>query len=380
MKIVFTGGGTGGHFYPIIAIAEAMNTLVQERRLIEPQLYFLAPDPYDQEALFENGITFIRIRAGKWRRYFSLRNVSDTFVTLAGTVSALVTLFRLYPDVVVSKGGYGSMPTLIASRILRIPVVVHESDSKPGRASLYASRFAVKIALSYENAAAYFSKKAQGRIARTGTPVRKALLHVEPEGAREYLKLESGIPTVYITGGSQGSQKINETVISALPSLVAFANVIHQTGEAHLESSQAIAQVILDKNPHASRYHPFGFLSQLSLQRAAGIADLVISRAGTGTIAEISVWKKPSILIPIPEAVSHDQHGNAYAYARTGAAVVIEEGNLTPHLLASETERIIKDKAATARMSAAAARFTDPDAAKILASSILAIALGHEYE
>ncbi|MFA7302175.1 MAG: UDP-N-acetylglucosamine--N-acetylmuramyl-(pentapeptide) pyrophosphoryl-undecaprenol N-acetylglucosamine transferase [Candidatus Paceibacterota bacterium] len=380
MKIVFTGGGTGGHFYPIIAIAEAMTDLVRERRLIEPQLYFMGPDAYDKEALFENGIVFIRVPAGKWRRYFSLRNYSDLFVTLAGTLSALAMLFRLYPDVVVSKGGYGSIPTLMAARLLRIPVVIHESDSKPGRASLFAATFAAKIAISYESAAAFFPKKVQGNIARTGTPIRKALMRVEPEGAREYLKLEQGLPTVYITGGSQGSQKINETVITALPALVALANVIHQTGENNLKSCEAIAQVILDKDPHASRYHAFGYLSQISLQRAAGIADVIVSRAGTGTIAEISTWKKPAILIPIPESVSHDQHGNAYAYARTGAAVVIEEGNLTPHLLASEIERIIKDKEVATRMSASAAGFTDPDAARILAGTVLGIALSHEYE
>lgn len=380
MKIVFTGGGTGGHFYPIIAIAEAMTDLVRERRLIEPQLYFLGPDAYDMDALFENGIQFIRIPAGKWRRYFSLRNFTDLFVSFAGTLSALMTLFRLYPDVVLSKGGYGSMPTLVAARILRIPVVIHESDSKPGRANLYASKFALKIAISYESAAAFFPKKAQGKIARTGTPIRKALMRVEPEGAREYLKLEQGIPTVYITGGSQGSQKINETVITALPALIALANVIHQTGEANLKGCEAIAQVILDKDPHASRYHAFGYLSQISLQRAAGIADVIVSRAGTGTIAEISTWKKPAILIPIPESVSHDQHGNAYAYARTGAAVVIEEGNLTPHLLASEIERIIKNKDVAEKMGASAAGFTDPDAARILAGTVLGIALSHEYE
>jgi len=380
MKIVFTGGGTGGHFYPIIAIAEAMTDLVRERRLIEPQLYFLGPDAYDKDALFENGIQFIRIPAGKWRRYFSLRNFTDLFVSFAGTLSALMTLFRLYPDVVLSKGGYGSMPTLVAARILRIPVVIHESDSKPGRANLYAAKFAAKIAISYESAAAFFPKKAQGKIARTGTPIRKALMRVEPEGAREYLKLEQGIPTVYITGGSQGSQKINETVITALPALIALANVIHQTGEVNLKSCEAVAQVILDKDPHASRYHAFGYLSQISLQRAAGIADVIVSRAGTGTIAEISTWKKPAILIPIPESVSHDQHGNAYAYARTGAAVVIEEGNLTPHLLASEIERIIKNKDVAEKMGASAAGFTDPDAARILAGTVLGIALSHEYE
>ena len=148
MTIAFTGGGSGGHFYPIIAIAEALGDLVREERVLEPKLYYLAPTPYDERALFENRIVYIHIAAGKMRRYFSLQNVTDAFVTLAGTLHAAWTLFRLYPDVVVSKGGYGSVPTVLAARILGIPVIIHESDAKPGRANLFAARFAKKIAIS----------------------------------------------------------------------------------------------------------------------------------------------------------------------------------------------------------------------------------------
>ncbi|MHB1769765.1 MAG: UDP-N-acetylglucosamine--N-acetylmuramyl-(pentapeptide) pyrophosphoryl-undecaprenol N-acetylglucosamine transferase [Minisyncoccota bacterium] len=378
MTIAFTGGGTGGHFYPIIAITEAINDIVREKRLIAPKLYFLAPEPLDQKALFENGIVYLKIPAGKIRRYASLGNFTGAFKTLIGIFSALAVLFRLYPDVVVSKGGYGSVPTVIAARLLRIPVVIHESDAKPGRANLFAAKFAQKIAISFESAAAYFPARVQDKIARTGIPIRKALTRVESEGARQYLGLEMHIPTILILGGSQGSLKINESVLSSLPSLVSFANIIHQTGETHFKNVEAIAHVILAKDPHASRYHPFNYLSEISLQRAAGVADIVVSRAGSGTIAEIGLWKKPAILIPIPESVSHDQRSNAYAYARTGAAIVLEEENLTPHILASEIQRITNDPALGKRMAAGAAGFTDPDAARILATAVLSIALAHE--
>lgn len=378
MKIVFTGGGSGGHFYPLIAIAEAMNDLVRERRLIEPQLYYLGPEPFDQNALFDNGIAFVRIPAGKVRRYFSLRNVSDLFLSFSGLIAAIAMLYRLYPDVVVSKGGYASVPVILAAKLLRIPIVIHESDSKPGRANLLAAKYATKIAITFDSAAALFPKSAQHKIARTGIPIRKALTRTEPEGARQYLDLEPGIPTVVILTGSLGAVRINEAVVSALPALLAFANVIHQTGEKNIKDIEALTQVILEKEAHKERYHPVGFLSELSLQRAAGVADLIISRAGSGTIAEIGLWKKPAILIPIPEAISHDQRSNAYAYARTGAAIVLEEGNLTPHLLASEAERIVHDKALSEKMRGAAAGFTDPDSAKLLAEAILGIALEHE--
>jgi UDP-N-acetylglucosamine--N-acetylmuramyl-(pentapeptide) pyrophosphoryl-undecaprenol N-acetylglucosamine transferase len=378
MTIAFTGGGSGGHFYPVIAIAEAINDVVREERLVAPILYYLAPDPFDSNALFENGIAYIRIPAGKVRRYASIWNITDTFVTITGTILAVMTLFRIYPDVVVSKGGYGSVPTTLAARLLRIPVVIHESDAKPGRANLLAAKFATKIAISFESAAGYFPKRAQSKIARVGIPIRKALTRVETEGAQQYLGLEKDVPTVLIMGGSSGAQKINETVLSSLSELVSLANIVHQTGRAHIKNVQAISQVVLANNPHASRYHTVDYLSETSLQRVAGVADLIVSRAGANSIAEIGLWKKPAILIPIPESVSHDQRTNAYAYARTGAAIVIENDNLSQHLFVSEIRRIIGDPKLAQRMALGSAGFTDPDAARILAKEVLAIALSHE--
>ncbi len=378
MKIVFTGGGSGGHFYPIIAVAEAVTDLVREERLIAPKLYYFAPSPFDQQALFDNSIEFTRIPAGKLRRYFSLTNITDFIKTIVGISSALFALFRIYPDVVFSKGGYASVPTVIAARVLRIPLIIHESDAKPGRANLLAAKQAAKIAISFDSAASYFPKRVQDRIARTGIPVRKALMRAEAEGAREYLGLASGIPTVLILGGSQGSRKINEAVISALPELVSFANIIHQTGPGNLQEIQGLARVALANVPHSERYHPFDYLSEIALQRASGAATVVVSRAGAGSIAEIALWKKPAILIPIPESVSHDQRTNAYAFARTGAAVVLEEENLTPHLLASETRRIATDPTIAADMGKKSAGFTDPDAARVIASALLSISLSHE--
>lgn len=378
MKIVFTGGGTGGHFYPIIAIAEALHDLVREERLIAPSLYYLAPTPFDEKALFENGIIYIYVPAGKMRRYTSLRNITDVLVTFTGTVRALISLFHIYPDVVVSKGGYASVPTILAARFLHIPVLIHESDAKPGRANLLAAKFATKIAISFESAATYFPKSVQSKIARTGIPIRKALMRVEVEGARQYLGLENNIPTILILGGSQGAVKINEVVLSALPELVSFANIIHQTGPTNFKNVESVSKVVLENNPHMDRYHPINYLDQVSMQRAAGIADLIASRAGANAIAEIGLWKKPAILIPIPESISHDQRTNAYAYARTGAAVVLEEENLSPHLFVSEIRRIILDPELAKRMGTAAKDFTEQDAARVLAREVLAIALPHE--
>jgi UDP-N-acetylglucosamine--N-acetylmuramyl-(pentapeptide) pyrophosphoryl-undecaprenol N-acetylglucosamine transferase len=155
MKIVFTGGGTGGHFYPIIAIAEKVNQIIDRDKIVQAKLYYFSDDPYDKAALFDNGITFKQIPAGKMRVYFSVQNFFDMFKTFTGVVKAVFALFAIFPDVVVGKGGYSSFPTLLAARILGIPVVIHESDSYPGRVNVWAGKFARRVAVSFQEAAQY---------------------------------------------------------------------------------------------------------------------------------------------------------------------------------------------------------------------------------
>jgi UDP-N-acetylglucosamine--N-acetylmuramyl-(pentapeptide) pyrophosphoryl-undecaprenol N-acetylglucosamine transferase len=377
MKIVFTGSGTGGHFYPNIAVAEAVQKIAQEERLLAPMMYFIAPTAYDQQALFENNIQFIACPAGKVRRYFSLQNFTDIFVTITGVIRAYFILLKIYPDVVFSKGGYTSVPTVIAAHLLGLPIIIHESDSKPGKANLLAAKYAYRIAVTFDSSIALFPPKLQSRIARTGIPIRTALATPLPQGAAQELGLDSSVPTILILGGSSGSKRINDTVLEGLPDLVAFANVIHQTGKELFAETESTAKVILGGNPNAARYHAFPFLTRDSIRMAAGAANLVVSRAGATTITEISLWHKPSILIPIPEAVSHDQRTNAYSYAHTGAAVVLEEHNLTPHILASEARRILSDQNVSIDMANKSMTFANADAANLIATEIIRIAKSH---
>jgi UDP-N-acetylglucosamine--N-acetylmuramyl-(pentapeptide) pyrophosphoryl-undecaprenol N-acetylglucosamine transferase len=374
MKILFTGGVTGGHFYPIIAVAEAMHEVVREKKLLEPNLYFAAPDPYDKTMLIANNIEFVPTSAGAMRRYFSILNFFDYFKTAWGVLRSIIRIFFLYPDVVFGKGGYGSFPTLLAAKLFRIPVVIHESDAAPGRVNAWAGKFAIKIAVSYPEAAEYFPK---ARVAFTGNPVRKAVLLPAREGVFEFLKLERGVPIIYVTGGSQGAEALNEAVLAALPELVEKYQVIHQTGSANIKEVEQRAKVALADSEHPTRYKAYSYLNDQSLRMVAGAADLVISRAGS-TIFEIAVWGIPSIIVPIPEAISHDQTKNAYAYARSGAATVIEQSNLTHNLLLSEINRILSNKELVQKMSTAAQGFARADAAHAVAEALLDIALSHE--
>ncbi len=378
MKIVLTGGGTGGHFYPLIAIAESVRVVAREQHLVKPSLYYVGPNPFDEEALFENEIRFFYCPAGKWRRYFSLRNFLDLFVTFGGVISAFFTLLSIYPDVVMSKGGYGSVPVTLAAKFLGIPVVIHESDVAPGRANLMAASFAYRIGVAFPETANAFPAKVRSKIAHTGIPVRALLANVETEGAREHFSLDPSVPTILVLGGSTGAARVNDVVLAALAPLTEFANVIHQTGKDHFKAAQSMAALMLDKSAHKDRYHPFPYLNALSMRRAAGAADLVISRAGMTAIAEIAHWKKPAILIPIPETVSHDQRTNAYAYAGAGAATVMEEANLTDHILVSEAKRLLMNPEIGRAMAEKGYAFAAGDAARVIAEELVRIAHRHD--
>jgi UDP-N-acetylglucosamine--N-acetylmuramyl-(pentapeptide) pyrophosphoryl-undecaprenol N-acetylglucosamine transferase len=375
MKILLTGGGSGGHFYPLIAVAEAINEIAKKDNLVSAELYFMSDNSYDAETLIENNITFVPIFAGKVRRYASALNILDFFKTAIGILVALKKVFSIYPDVIFSKGAYASFPVLVAAKLLRIPVIIHESDSVPGKTNLWASKFAMKVAVSYPETIKYF--RDQTKVAYTGNPLRKSVINLDKNGAHEYLQLEKDIPTILIIGGSLGAMLINERILDALPKLVEKYQILHQTGKNNVVDVTKTSEIVLGDNPNKNRYRIFDYLNNISLIKAAGAADLIITRAGS-TIFEIASWGVPSIVIPITESNGNHQRLNAYTYARSGAASVIEEANLTTNVLVGEIDRILQDKALREKMSAAAKAFTHPEAANKIAREIIQIALSHE--
>jgi UDP-N-acetylglucosamine--N-acetylmuramyl-(pentapeptide) pyrophosphoryl-undecaprenol N-acetylglucosamine transferase len=374
MKIVFTGGGTGGHFYPIIAVAEAVHEIVDQEKLLGLKMYYFSDAPYDKEALFENAISYRYIPAGKLRRYFSIKNFIDIFKTAIGTLQAFITLLAMYPDVIFSKGGYGSFPIVLAARILHIPVVFHESDSAPGRVNAWTGKFAKNIAVSYDEATAFFPKE---RTAVTGQPIRQIIRDKKTSGAFEYLKLDPSVPTLFIIGGSLGAEAINNIIIDSLPQLVQKYQIIHQTGIANFTEVKGRADFILAKSEFKDRYKPFAFLNPLAIKMAAGASSLVITRAGS-TLFEIASWGLPAIIIPIVSSNNDHQRKNAFNYARHGGGIVIEEGNLSPTILIAEVDRFFKDPTRREKMAEAAQAFAVPDAAEKIARVLVDIALSHE--
>ncbi len=377
MRILLTGGGSGGHFYPIIAIAHELNEIARENKLISPELYYMSTDPYNESLLYENNIKFEKVSAGKIRREMSPKNIllntMDMVETFFGVLHAIWRMFVIYPDVVFGKGGYASFPALFAAKILRIPVVIHESDSEPGKVNKWASKFAKRIAISYPEAINYFKKE---KTAYTGNPIRREIEEGLSAGSAEFFGFDKNVKTVLVLGGSQGARFINQAIMDALPTMVERYQVIHQTGQRNFDVIKETAEVVLSNSKNKSRYKPMAYLDLLNLRMAAGLADIVISRAGS-TIFEIASWGKPSIIVPIPEPTSHDQRKNAYSYARTGASVVIEERNMAPGVLLSEIERILTTPGEADRMKSAALSFARRDSTRLIAQEITAIALEH---
>ncbi len=284
-------------------------------------------------------------------------------------------LFSIYPDVVFGKGGYASFPTILAARILHIPVIIHESDSVPGRVNKWAGHFAQKVAVSFAEVVAYFPEKT---VAWTGQPIRAEIEHgANRKEALEYFKLEEKMPTIVILGGSQGAELVNNVILDALPRLIKNYQIIHQTGVKKFKTVSGQAEVILAKDKYRTKYLPFPFLNPLQMKMAAGVATVIVSRAGS-TLFEIASWGVPSILIPFKNSHGDHSQKNAFNYARAGACGVVEEANMTANILSSEIERITNDKTGYERMAQNAKVFNKPGAAEKIARALVDIALSHE--
>ena len=374
MKVLLTGGGTGGHFYPLIAIAEELNNVAHKQKIIDLKLYYMSNSPYDRRMLFENRITYVQVPSGKMRLYFSVKNFFDIFSIATGAFLGLITMFFIYPDVVISKGGYAAFPAVFAAKLLRIPVIIHESDSFPGRLNLWTSKFAQKIAISWPEAIENLPKD---KTALTGQPIRKAILHGDPTGAFEAFQFDPNIPVIFIYGGSQGADIINDSIIEILPGLVSRYQVIHQTGIKLFDDVVSRSKLILENNKDIARYKPIAYFNNLNIRMASGIATLIISRAGS-SIFEIASWGVPSIIIPITNSNGDHQRKNAFSYARSGACDVIQESNLTSHVLIAEIDNLINNKEKLSKMKSNALAFSSPDAAQKIAEAAIEIALSHE--
>lgn len=371
IRIVLTGGGTGGHVFPLLAVAEELWNFARNVKL-NFRLYYVGPleGPFatEPQLFLEKGIIVKPIRAGS----FSRSGIRGGFDLVVGVLQAFLHLFFVMPDVIFSKGGYGALPVVFSRKIYRIPLFIHESDAIPGKVNLMSRKAAVRIAVSFRKSLEYFPKE---KTALVGNPVRRELLERgEKAAALGFFGFDTSRKTLLILGGSQGAKALNDIVLDILPQLLERYHVIHQCGPRNFKEVRQEAGFVLrnaGKEDLEGFYKLYGFLDSKDVASAYTAADLVVSRAGAGQIFELAALGKPSILVPLGSASKDHQRENAYEYEESGGAVVLEETNLTQNLFFGEIEKLLKDEAKLKSMREAGKTFAKPDAARILAKELL---------
>ncbi len=331
LRLLLAGGGSGGSVTPLLAVAA-------ELRAAEPdvELLFLGTrDGPERDLALAEGITYVGIPAGKLRRYWDIQNITDIGRVLAGYAQSLGIIRRFAPAVALGAGGFASVPPLAAARTLGVPILIHQQDVEPGLANRLLIPFATRITVSLPASLPHFPTR---RTIVTGNPVRPAILAGRTEVARELFGLEPGVPIVLVTGGGTGALALNALVAAAAPALTPFCQVLHLTGRGRGVPPPA----------PVPRYHALEFLT-VEMPHVLAAADLVVGRAGMGTLTELAALAKPALIIPMPR--SH-QLANAAAFEQLGAVEVVRQETLTPAALAARITALLEQPDRRAQLAA----------------------------
>ncbi|HBB02481.1 TPA: undecaprenyldiphospho-muramoylpentapeptide beta-N-acetylglucosaminyltransferase [Candidatus Peregrinibacteria bacterium] len=341
MRIVLTGGGTAGHILPNIAITEEVKKICTECEI----LYIGSKKGPEKDICKKAGISFDGVHTGKLRRYFSINNFIDLFKIPMGLIQSYFILRRFKPDVIFSKGGYVSVPVVVAGRILKIRIVIHEADSVPGLATKICAKFADKICVTFPETCGLNPKKT----ITTGMPVRKMIFKGSVVEGHEITKIKNNRPTIMIWGGSLGASSINEAVWEILPRLLKNYNVIHITGRGKIG--------IKHVEKHLENYYQVEYADK-ELPHLYAITDLVVGRAGASAVCEIAALNKPSLLIPLGTKISRgEQVTNADFMKTIGASEVIYPDENLAKSMTEKIPALIRDKRRLQSMSTATRLF-----------------------
>ena len=324
-KIVLTGGGTAGHVTPNIAL------LPKLRELSYDISYIGSYHGIEKDLIEAMNVPYYGISSGKLRRYLDLKNLSDPFKVVKGLGQSVRLLRKLKPDIVFSKGGFVSVPVVLAAKLCHIPVIIHESDITPGLANKLAIPAAKKVCCNFPETLKYLP---EDKAILTGSPIRQELLSGKPENAKSYCHFTSDKPVLLVIGGSTGSKVINDAIRAQLPTLLKDYQIIHLCGKGNLD----------DTHMATEGYAQFEYISQ-QLKDMFALADIVVSRAGANAICELLALHKPNILIPLSAAASRgDQILNAKSFEKQGFSYVIEEENLTEETLLEAIQTVSNKK------------------------------------
>ncbi|MBI5754791.1 undecaprenyldiphospho-muramoylpentapeptide beta-N-acetylglucosaminyltransferase [Candidatus Peregrinibacteria bacterium] len=329
MRIVLTGGGTGGHIFPNIAVFEMLKA---SGALTRDILYVGEKSGMEEDVCLRYGVPFSGISAGKFRRYFSLKNVRDVLKFPAGFFEAKRILRDFKPDVIFSKGGYVAFPVVLAGRMLGANIIIHDSDAIPGLTTRLSAPFAHTICVAWKEAMKFFPAK---KTVLTGIPIRKSILEADADEGFRITGFRKGKPVIFVSGGSLGAKRLNELVVEALPLLLPHCQVVHFTGKGKGQVS---------KERTIKGYKVFESLDQ-EYAHVLASADLCISRAGANALFEYMALSKPTMLIPLGRNASRgDQIANASILEKEGASIVFDENTLDGKALAKRILSMLKDK------------------------------------
>lgn len=371
MKVLVSGGGTGGHIYPALAVA------TQLRKQHQAEILYLGSDDgLENELVPATGFPFAVVRAGKLRRYVSWETIKGIARVPMGMVQAVNIVRKFRPDAAFTSGGYVAVPAGLAARLNKVPFLMHQQDVPPNLSNRLVAPLATRISVAFADSLVYFPAR---KTLQPGNPIRQAILDIRetsPEQARSVLGFNRQLPLLLVVGGSQGARHLNQVVCQALPDLLAHCQVLQISGKGLYDETRELAERILAAHDETlrKRYRLEPYMDA-DMPLAYQAADLVVCRSGAATLSELAVLGKPSILVPLPPAIGGSpQETNANMFGRKQAAQVIRNADLEPQLLVERVIAILASNALLESMATAARSFAKPEATQEITAEIIKIA------
>lgn len=391
VRILVTGGGTGGHVGPALAVIQTLRDRAAAANAdFNPVFRYLgSATGIEAKLASEAGLDFVSVETGKLRRssrgplgLLTAANIRDMFRVPVGILQSIreVRLFR--PDVVLATGGYVSVPPVVAAGLLRIPVLTHEQTVTVGLANRVAGRFATRIALTFEGAMEDLPSPLRRKAFVTGNPVRAEVFQGDRIRAAHrfgFAPEDNALPCVYVTGGAQGSRILNRAMEAALPDLLTGCRILHQCGQQPQGTEQDYDRLLAKAGSLPLqirlRYHATRFVETEAIGDAFALADLLVSRSGAGTVTEACALGKPALFVPLVPTGGDEQTRNAQRSVDAGGAVILPQAECEGPRLLSEVRALLSDPARLAAMGRAALTLARPRATDDLADALLGLVL-----
>ena len=384
MRVLVSGGGSGGHIYPALAVATQLQKEYQAEIL-----YLGSDDGLENELAPKAGFPIAIVKAGKLRRYVSWRTITGVARVPVGMAQAVGIVRKFRPHAAFTSGGYVAVPAGLAARLNGVPLLMHQQDVPANLSNRLIAPLATRISVAFADSLAYFPAR---KTLQLGNPMRQAMLdmrEVSPQQARSILggainwegtinRPSIEVPLLLVTGGSQGARHLNQVVCHALPDLLPHCQVLQISGKGLFDETRELAErVMADLNEEVKQRYRLVPYMDAEMPAALQASDLVLCRSGASTLSELALLGKPSILVPLPPAIgSSPQEANAEMFHRRNAAEVIRDEDLKPQILVERVISILTSSTLLTSMAEAARALAKPQATQEIAAEVIKIAKG----